>query len=104
MVMVPDTSHVSVTCLHMSTRDLLTPGPFELQTSVMGQNGVEFHQKSNGHCPRQVTHVRHVSDVPFLFGTVQCFISVFHQEYKGHDPQHSTHVLNMSTLDLHMIL
>ena len=42
------------------TRDFLTSDPFELQTSVRGQNGVEFHQESNGHGVRYVTRVRHV--------------------------------------------
>ena len=51
--------------LHVSTRDLhvffITSEPFELQTSVRGQNGVEFHQESNEQGPRHVTRVLHVS-------------------------------------------
>ena len=43
------------------TRDFVTPDSFELQTSVRGQNWVEFHQESNGHRPRYVTRVRHVT-------------------------------------------
>ena len=35
----------------------VTSDPFELQTSVRGQKGVEFHQKSDGHGPIHVTHV-----------------------------------------------
>ena len=30
---------------------------FDLQTSVRGQNGVEFDQESAGHGPRHVTHL-----------------------------------------------
>ena len=30
---------------------------FDLQTSVRGQNGVEFYQESNEHGPRHVTHL-----------------------------------------------
>ena len=30
---------------------------FNLQTSVRGQNGVEFYQESTGHGPRHVTHL-----------------------------------------------
>ena len=33
----------------------------ELQGHVLHKNGVEFHQESNGHGPRHVTRVRHVS-------------------------------------------
>ena len=62
MDMVPDTWHVSVTCRHMSvTCPFLTLLPDELQGSVRGQIGVEFRQESNGHGPRHVTRVRHVS-------------------------------------------
>ena len=43
-----------------------------LQTRALHQNGVEFHQEFNGHGPRHVTHVSHVSDARFLFGMVQC--------------------------------
>ena len=65
MDMVSDTWHVSVTCRHVIytwfTRDFVTPDPFELQTSVRGQNGVEFHQDSNGQRPRHMTRAHHVS-------------------------------------------
>ena len=30
---------------------------FELQTSMRGQNGVEFYKESNEHGPRYVTHL-----------------------------------------------
>ena len=33
----------------------------ELQGHVLHKNGVEFHQESNGHGPRHVTRVGHVS-------------------------------------------
>ena len=40
---------------------------------VLHQNGVEFHQEFNGHGPRHVTHVYHVSDTFFFnFGTEDC--------------------------------
>ena len=32
------------------------PG-IDLQTSVRGQNGLEFYQESSGHGPRHVTHL-----------------------------------------------
>ena len=59
---------------HVSTRDFVTSEPIELQTSVRGQNGVEFHQEFNGYGPRHVTYVYHVSYARFLFGMVQCSI------------------------------
>ena len=36
---------------------ILTSLLFDLQTSVRGQNGVEFDQESAGHGPRHVTHL-----------------------------------------------
>ena len=36
---------------------ILTSLLVDLQTSVRGQNGVEFDQKSYEHCPRHVTHL-----------------------------------------------
>ncbi len=35
--------------------------------SVLHQNGVEFHQEFNGHGPRHMTRVIHVSDTFFSF-------------------------------------
>ena len=78
--------------LHVSTRDFLTPDPFELQTSVSGQNGIEFHWESNGHGPRHVTRVLHVSTRDFLTPDhFDVHTSVrgqngveFHQESNGH--------------------
>ena len=61
MGMVSDTRHVSVTCRHVIYTCFLTSEPIELQTSVRGLNGVEFHQESNGHGLRHVTRVRLVS-------------------------------------------
>ena len=82
----------------MSTRDFLTSDPFELQTSVRGQNGVEFHQESNGHGPRHVARVRHgsprvlLTPDPFELQTsVRGQNGVeFHQESNGHGPIHVT--------------
>ena len=59
------------------TRDFVTPDSFELQTSVRGQNRVEFHWESNGHGPRHVIRVRHVSTcdlhvIWFLRATYKC--------------------------------
>ena len=36
---------------------ILTSLLLDLETSVRGQNGVEFDQESNGHGPRHVTHL-----------------------------------------------
>ena len=36
---------------------ILTSLLFDLQTSVRGQNGVEFDQESTGNGPRHVTHL-----------------------------------------------
>ena len=36
---------------------ILTSLLVDLQTSVRGQNGVEFDQESTGHGPRHVTHL-----------------------------------------------
>ena len=36
---------------------ILTSLLIDLQTSVRGQNGVEFDQESSGHGPRHVTHL-----------------------------------------------
>ena len=47
------------------THDFVTNDPIELQTSLRGQNGVEFHQESNGHGPKHVTCVLHVSPQDF---------------------------------------
>ena len=30
---------------------------FDVQTSMRGQNGVEFDQESNDHCLRHITHL-----------------------------------------------
>ena len=38
-----------------------------LQTSAIHKNGVEFCQEFDGHGPRHVTHVFHVSDTCFSF-------------------------------------
>ena len=56
------------------THDFLTNEPIELQTSVWGQNGEEFHQQSNWNGPIHMTHVCHMSDAHVSFGMVQCFI------------------------------
>ena len=53
---------------HVSTRDLVTPDPIEVQTSVRGQNVEEFYWESNGHVVRHMAHVHFVSDMCFLFG------------------------------------
>ena len=79
---------------HVSTRDFLTSDPFELQTSVRGQNGVEFHWESNGHGPRHVTRVRHVSTRDLVTpDPIELQTSVrgqngveFHQKSNGHGP------------------
>ena len=50
------------TCLtRVDTCLFLTLLPDELQGSVRGQNGVEFRQEFNGHGPRHLTFVRHMS-------------------------------------------
>ena len=54
--------------------NFVSPDPFELQTSVRGQNSIEFHWESDGHGYRHMTHVCHVSNACFLFGMVQCSI------------------------------
>ena len=54
------------------TRFFITSEPFELQTSVRGQNGEKFHWESNGNGVRHMAHVHYVSDACFLFGMVQC--------------------------------
>ena len=43
------------------TRDWVTFDTFELETSVKGQNGVEFRQESSRHGPSYLTHVLHMS-------------------------------------------
>ena len=40
---------------------------YDLQTSALHKNGVEFCQEFKGHGPRHVTRVFHVSDTCFSF-------------------------------------
>ena len=114
---VPDMWHVSVTCQHVSvTCTFLTLLPDELQGSVRGQIGVEFRQEYNGHGPRHVARVCHVSTrvntcqqvsvtctfltllLDELQGSVRGQIWVeFRQEYNGHGPRHVASVCHVST-------
>ena len=72
----------------------------ELQGHVLHQNGVEFYQESNGHGPRHVTGVSHVSTRDFVTpDSFELQTSVrgqngveFHWELNGHGPRHMTHV------------
>ena len=80
-----------------------------VQGSARGQIGVEFRQEFNGHGPRHVTRVRHVSSrvdtcplitlIPDeLQGSVRGQIGVkFRQEFNGHGPRHLTCVFQVST-------
>ena len=61
---------------------------------MRGQNGVEFHWESNGHGPRHVTRVRHVSTRDLVTpDPIELQTSVrgqngveFHQKSNGHGP------------------
>ena len=80
----------------------------ELQGHVLHQNWLEFCQESNGHGPRHVTRVRHVSTRDFLtFDPFELQTSVrgqngveFYQESNGHGPRHVTCVRHVSTREL----
>ena len=58
MDMVPDRDMCPS---RVDTCPLLTLLLDELQRCARGQIGVEFHQEFNGHGPRQVERVRHMS-------------------------------------------
>ena len=72
---------------------------FDLQTSVRGQNEVEFDQESTGHGPRHVTHLlalllakianERLKILTFLFFDLQTSMRnqngvEFYQEFTGH--------------------
>ena len=57
----------------------------DLYTSALHKNGVEFHQEFNGHGPRHVTCVLHVSNTFF-----------FHFQFNGHSPSNVTRDIHMS--------
>ena len=59
--------YVSVRCFFISVFRI-TLSNFELQTSVLHKNRVEFRQEFNGHVPRHMTCVLHVSFMSFPFG------------------------------------
>ena len=76
---------------------LLSLLPVQLQGSVMGQNGVEFRQESNGHSPIHMTHVAMCPLLILLPGEPRWSERgqngvEFYQDYNGHGPRHVTHV------------
>ena len=72
---------MSGTCLirvfHFLVQFLLTFDQIGLQESVFYVNRSEFHEESNGHGPRHMTPVCHVSE-KFFFTFVQ-FLLTFNQ-------------------------
>ena len=95
----------------------------DINRHVLHQNGVEFCQEFNGHGPRHVTRVFHVSDTWF-FILVQYSVPYFckflfmvldninghvlhqngvefHQEFNGHGPRHMTCVFHVSNTLCH---
>ena len=79
----------------------------ELQGHVLHQIRVEFHQECNGHGPRHMTRVCHVSTRELLTpDPFELQTSVrgqneleFHWESNGHGPRHVTRVLHVLTHD-----
>ena len=89
----------------------------DLQTSVRGQNGVEFNQEFSGHGPRHVTHLLALLLVEIANERLKILTSLlfdqktsvrgqnrveFSQKSIEHGPRHVTHVLHELTHDLGM--
>ena len=63
---------------------LLIFDQIKLQESVLHLNRLEFYQESNGHGPRHVTRVCHVSDA------LHVNRPEFYEESNAHGPRHVT--------------
>ena len=89
--------------------------PMGLQTSVRGQNGVEFDQQSTGHGPRHVTHLFALLLAEIANERLKILTSFlvdlqtsvrgqnrveFDQESTGYGPRHVTHLLALSLAEI----